>query len=258
MLKKIFVLLGLISAGAAVAGADFNEPPSDSSISTPTKVAFSSARPAQVVALIHNKLLNDPMAPVVGAEHPVLKIVSFVNYDCIHCRQLDSNLEKLLKAYPQIAITYRLISYGSEASTAATRMALTVWIEQPEKFHAFHHALMAYPGMADDDRIRSALRTAGVKLNKFRPDTYHLIEVNKELLRTLQYSGTPTTFIGDRVLLGAVSYEDLASAVDAALEDEKVLPKFLPGDIIETVINQHIYLSTFPQADVSYQNINMQ
>lgn len=219
MLKKIFVLLGLISAGAALAGADFNGHPSDISLSTPTKVAFSPARPAQVEALIHNKLLNDPMAPVVGAEHPVLQVVSFVNYDCIHCRQLDSNLEKLLKAYPQIAITYRLISYGSKASTAATRMALTVWIEQPEKFHAFHHALMAYPGMADDDRIRSALETAGLKLNKFRPNTRHIIEVNKELLRTLQYSGTPTTFIGDRVLLGEVPYEELRKAVDEALKN---------------------------------------
>lgn len=218
-MKKIFVLLGLISVGSAIAGADFCGHPSDTSISSPTKVAFSPARPAQVEALIHNKLLNDPMSPVVGAEHPVLKIVSFVNYDCIHCRQLDSNLEKLLKAYPQIAITYRLISYGSEASTAATRMALTVWIEQPDKFHAFHHALMVYPGMADDDRIRSALETAGVKLNKFRPDTHHIIEVNKELLRTLQYSGTPTTFIGDRVLLGEVPYEELRKAVDEALKN---------------------------------------
>lgn len=225
MLKKIFVLLGLISAGAAVAGADFNGHPSDTSLPTPTKVAFSPARPAQVEALIHNKLLNDPMSPVVGAEHPVLKIVSFVNYDCIHCRQLDSNLEKLLKAYPQVAITYRLISYGSEASTAATRMALTVWIEQPEKFHAFHHALMAYPGMADDDRIRSALNKAGVKLNKYRPDTHHLIDLNKELLRRLQYSGTPTTFIGERVISGAVPYDELEIALSRALKQSDSLYK---------------------------------
>ncbi|WP_417878591.1 DsbA family protein [Vibrio sp.] len=217
MLKKIFVLLGLLSAGSAVAGADFNGRHSDTSLSTPTKVAFSPASLAHVEALIHNKLLNDTMSPVVGAEHPLLKIVSFVNYDCIHCKQLDINLEKLLKAYPQIAITYRLISYGSEASNAATRMALTVWIEQPEKFHAFHHALMAYSGVADDDRIRSALKTAGVKLNKYRPDTQHIIDLNKELLRRLQYSGTPTTFIGERVISGTVPYEMLEKAIIDAL-----------------------------------------
>ncbi|NIF02389.1 thioredoxin domain-containing protein [Pantoea sp. Acro-805] len=84
------------------------------------------------------------MSPVVGAEHQVLKIVTFVNYDCMYCKQLERSLDKLLKAYTQVAVTYKLLSYGTEASTAATRMALTVWPEQPEKFHAFYQALMAY------------------------------------------------------------------------------------------------------------------
>lgn len=92
-------------------------------------------------------------------------------------------------------------------------MALTVWIEQPEKFHAFHHALMGYRGMADDARIWSALRAADVKLTKYRPDTHHIIEVNKELLKVLQYSGTPTTVIGNRVISGEVPYEELEKAV---------------------------------------------
>ena len=64
-------------------------------------------------------------------------------------------------------------------------MALTVWPEQPEKFHAFYQALMAYSGVADDARIHSALRIAGVRLNKFSPGTYHNTDLNRELLRRL-------------------------------------------------------------------------
>lgn len=219
MLNKLIFLFVLMLADTVSASSGWSLYQSvESAQAAKTKVS-KPARSSQVETLIHHKLLNDPMSPVVGAEHPVLKIVSFVNYDCIHCKELDGSLEKLLKAYPQISITYKLISYGSEASTAATRMALTVWIEQPEKFHAFHHALMAYPGIADDDRIRSALNKAGVKLNKYRLDTHHIIDVNKELLKRLQYSGTPTTFIGERVISGTVPYEELKKAVDQALKD---------------------------------------
>lgn len=219
MLNEFVLLMMLMNASTVSASSgsvghrpDENVPITRLTVSTP-------ARPAQVEALIHNKLLNDPMSPTVGAEHPVLKIVSFTNYDCVHCKQFDSTLERLLKAHPEIAITYKLLSYGSDASTAATRMALTVWIEQPEKFHAFHHALMGYGGMADDVRIWSALSAADVKLKKYRPDTHHIIEVNKELLKVLQYSGTPTTVIGDRVISGEVPYEQLEKIVKEALKN---------------------------------------
>jgi len=219
MLNKLCFLLMLMSVGLASASSGvMGYQPGEKMLVTKLTVSFPE-RSAQVEALIHNKLLNDPMSPVAGAEHPLLKIVSFLNYDCIHCKRLDRSLERLLKAFPQIAVTYKLLSYGSDAATAATRMALTVWIEQPEKFHAFHHALMGYRGMADDARIRSALGAAGVKLSKYRPDTHHLIEVNKELLKVLQYSGTPTTIIGNRVISREVPYKELEKAVKAAMAE---------------------------------------
>ena len=219
MLNKLIFSSVLMVVGTASASPDVTLHPLLDSQQVLLSTSLNPANFTRVEALLRNKLLNDPMSPVVGAEHPVLKIVSFVNYDSMPSQQLDVNLEKLLKGYPQIAITYKLISYGAEASTAATRMALTVWIEQPEKFHAFHRALMASGAMAGDDRIRFALSTASVNLSKFRPVTQHIINVNKALLRKLQYSATPTTFIGDRVISGAVPYEELERAITAALKD---------------------------------------
>ncbi|WP_337022553.1 MULTISPECIES: thioredoxin domain-containing protein [unclassified Pantoea] len=219
MMKKLMTTFLLMGAASVTAATDQLWRQSEDTALSTHLAALPLASTPQVEALLQNKLLNDPLSPVVGATNPVLRIVSFVNYDCIHCQQFDVNLEKLLKAHPQIAITYKLISYGSGASTAATRMALTVWIEQPEKFHAFHRALMASSAMAGDERIHYALSTAGVKLSKYRPDTQHIIDMNKALLRKLHYSATPTTFIGDRVISGAVPYEELERAVTAALKD---------------------------------------
>lgn len=211
MLNEFVLLLMLMGAGQATAGVAHQ--------ANTGVTAEQPLRPSQTDALMRNKLLNDPLSPAVGAEQPVLKIVSFVNYDCIHCKRLNSNLEKLVKAYPQIAITYKLISYGPKASTAVTRMALAVWIEEPEKFHAFHHALMSDSGMGDDLRIYSALHAAGIKVTTYPLDTQNIIEVNKALMRRLHYTGTPTTLIGDRVLPGEVTYDSLEEAVNIALAE---------------------------------------
>jgi len=219
MLNEYLSMLMLISAWPAPAEVTNHQ--------VISAVTSEQTQPlSQTDAMIRLKLLNDPLSPVVGAEQPELKIVSFVNYDCIHCKRLDTNLERLLKAYPQIAITYKLISFGPEASTAVTRRALSVWIEQPEKFHAFHHALMSDSGMDNGLRISSALHAAGISLSTYPLNTQNIIEVNKELMRRLHFTGTPTTIIGDSVLTGEVTYEVLEEAVNTALaaaKDEKHL-----------------------------------
>jgi len=178
-------------------------------------------RPLKGKVVLKDTMLNDPHSPVVGALFPKLKIVSFISYDCIHCRQLDNNFERLLKAYPQIAITYKLLANRSEGSTSATRMALTVWIDQRENFHKFHHELMSRNSMQGDQRIHSALRASGVKLNRFRPGMNQIIEANEILLQSVHYSNTPVTIIGDHIISGSVPYDDLKKAVNEALENSK-------------------------------------
>lgn len=216
MLNKTILLLMFTGIAAASASqAARNELPE---ANLPTGTAHRSP---QTDALIHNKLLNDPLSPRVGAEDPDLIVVSFTNYDCTDCKQVDRHLEKLLNAYPRVAVTYKLLSWGPESSTTVTRRALSVWIEQPDKFHLFHHALMSYRGMADDVRIYSAYSAAGMKLSTFRPDTQHIIDVNKEFLKVMHLPGTPATLIGDKVLMGAVTYDALEEAVKAALAETK-------------------------------------
>jgi ethanolamine utilization microcompartment shell protein EutL len=60
-----------------------------------------------------------------------------------------------------------------------------------------------------------------MKLSTFRPDTQHIIDVNKEFLKVMHLPGTPATLIGDKVLLGAVTYDALEEAVKAALAETK-------------------------------------
>jgi len=212
MLDEFLLFLILIGSVPAIASADNQYSPVRISASEEVALQLLQSDP-----LMKAKLLYDPLSPEVGAEEPALKIISFINYDCIQCRILDGHLERLLRAHPQLAITYKLIAYGPEVSTAVTRMALTVWIEQPEKFHTFHHALMVYGEMAQDSRISSAFSTAGMQRSKYRPDTQRIIDMNKLLMKNLHCSGTPVTIIGNKVFIGDVTYEALEEAVNLAM-----------------------------------------
>ncbi|TDS68001.1 protein-disulfide isomerase [Pantoea sp. PNA 14-12] len=220
MLKsRLVVALVLMGSGAMSVSAGLPNRPAEEEGAKSKLHAPLLDGGDQTEALIRAKLLNDPMSPVVGAKYPTLKIVTFTNYDCMDCKKLEKNQERLLKNHIDIAITYKLLSYGSDMTTAATRTALSVWIEQPEKFYAFHHALMFYRGMPDDSCIRSAVSDAGVKLKTYRQDTQHIIDVNKALFRRLHLTDMPTTIIGDNVLTGVVPYQILEKALDEALRN---------------------------------------
>ncbi|MCA1179783.1 MULTISPECIES: hypothetical protein [unclassified Pantoea] len=160
--------------------------------------------------------MNDPICPVMDAGHPAQNIVTFMNYECIHFRPPDVKLGNLLKAYPQIAITNKLISYGSDGSIAFTRMALAVWQHQSEKFDAFHLALIAYEGMIDCYSIRAAMRAADVHFTRVSPDTLSPQAFNRSLIMKLGLTEIPSLLIGDNVLTGSAKYSELEGAVNAA------------------------------------------
>jgi len=220
MLNNLFILMLYLSA----ANASLSTSPITTGHHSLERVQASKMNGSEpagakpIETLLHDKLLNDPSSPVVGAQHPALKIVSFVNYDCSHCQALDSSLERLLKNYPQVAITYKLIASGSETSIAVTRTALTVWNQHPDRFHTFHHALMTHANLGKDERIRTASKIAGLNISGYGPDVDASIHVNMELLETLHYSGTPTTIIGNTILQGEVSYDMLERVIDQALK----------------------------------------
>ncbi|WP_182057118.1 thioredoxin domain-containing protein [Pantoea sp. ME81] len=181
-------------------------------------VAFTPERVPETEALIRRNLLNDPWSPRTGAKNPVLTLVCFTDYNSRPCRQLDVSLSRLIRSNPRIAVTYKFAP-SPRQPTEAARMALTVWQFQPEKFEAFHHALMAYEGMIDGYSIRAAMRAADVHISRVSPDTLSPLAVNRSLIMKLSLTEIPSLLIGDKVMTGSAKYSELEGAVNAALKN---------------------------------------
>ncbi len=162
-------------------------------------------------------LYQDPASPRLGAANAKLTLVTFTDYNCPYCKRFDPMLEKIVKQYPDVALVVKLLPFKGESSVSSARVALTTWQQHPEQFWALHQRLMAKKGFHDKASIAAAQEKTGVKTVEPSEQSMTTLRTNMALAEQLGVQGTPATLIGDRMLPGAVSYEELETMVKQQL-----------------------------------------
>lgn len=149
-----------------------------------------------------------------GAANPQVTVVQFFDYNCGYCRAALPNIERLLKDEKGLRIVYREFPVLGPDSENAARVALAA--AKAGKYPAFHRALYA-GGAPEPRKVEQIARSMGIDL-AFASDPAAQAEIdgNLNLARPLNLSGTPSWVIGNRVLYGNVSIEQLREAVAAA------------------------------------------
>ncbi|MCS3407791.1 DsbA family protein [Serratia sp. AKBS12] len=177
----------------------------------------ASQQVSQVIAANAKTLYDDPASPRMGAKNAKLTLVTFTDYNCPYCKRFDPMLEKIVKQYPQVALVVKLLPFKGESSVSSARIALTAWQQHPEQFWALHQRLMAKKGFHDDASIAAAQQKTNVKPVAPSDRSMETLRTNMQLAEQLGVQGTPATLIGDRLLAGAVSYQELESMVKQQL-----------------------------------------
>ncbi|WP_145547077.1 DsbA family protein [Yersinia intermedia] len=162
-------------------------------------------------------LFQDPGSPRFGATMPALTLVSFTDYNCPFCKTFDPLLEKIVKAYPQVAVVIKPLPFKGESSMTSARLALTLWQQHPNQFLPFHQRLMAKKGFHDADSIAAAQKKTGVTPVALSEQSLNVLRTNLKLADQLGIEGTPATLIGNQIIPGAISYEQLEEIVTQQL-----------------------------------------
>jgi protein-disulfide isomerase len=153
-----------------------------------------------------------------GAEKPDVTLVEFFDYACTYCRASVPDIERLLKEDKGLRIVFRELPILSEQSEVAARVSLSA--AKQGRFMDFHRRMFAAgrPGEAELAATRTAtgLDAAAVTRDLKAADVQREIDGNLALARTLNLTGTPSFVVGDRVLSGAVGYDELKKAVAEA------------------------------------------
>jgi len=163
-------------------------------------------------------------------------VVDYSDFQCPHCRQLDTELRALTARYPQVRFVskhFPLSQIHPWAMTAAT----AAWCanrQKPEAYWAFHHLLFDNQDNITTEnawqKVQDLAGQAGFDSGAIRtcmasPEAKAAIEADLKEGVALSIANTPTVFINGRRVVGGdrnileqfISYELAVSAAPPTL-----------------------------------------
>jgi len=179
----------------------------------------SAAKQAQALADRHDELVNAPDSPVLGNPSGNVTVVEFFDYRCPYCKSVaksfiemfegDGNVRVVLKEFPIL---------GAESEFAA-KAALAA--QKQGKYRDFHLALMAFKGQLSVDDVRRIAGEVGMDMAKLErdmqsPEIAATINRDYALAEALGIKGTPAFIVGNELIPGVISAEEMQKKIAAA------------------------------------------
>ncbi|WP_310498600.1 DsbA family protein [Sandarakinorhabdus sp.] len=168
-----------------------------------------------------NRSILEAGFPGTTAGNPTgdVTLVVFFDYACPYCRKGHADVKQLVASDPGVRIVYRDFPVLSPASEEAAMASLSAATQG--RYRAFHDAMFDSPGKVGHDRTLGLVGATGLDVARTTSDlTAPALKAevarNLALGRALGLTGTPSYIVGDRILSGAVGFDRLKEAVDAA------------------------------------------
>lgn len=179
----------------------------------------SAAQSRRVIATKQKELIAAPEDLVQGNPKGDVTLVEFFDYRCPYCKEIEPELDALLKEDGQLRIVYKEFPVLGEASVYATRVALAA--KKQGKYAEFHRAMMATKGDISDETVLKVASSVGLDLDRLKadmsaPEIQQLIDKNYALADALQIQGTPALIIGTQMIPGAIDIDALRQDIAAA------------------------------------------
>lgn len=165
-------------------------------------------------------LFNSTRQVVLGNPEGSITVVEFFDYNCGYCKRAYGDMVRLIEEEPELRMVLKEFPVLGQSSVEAARVAIAVNSVAPEKYGAFHEALLMQRGQANQDSAMKAAIAAGVDhmevAKAMTSDEASLtIEEVYSLANRLGLTGTPSYVVGDEVVMGAVGYDQLKAKVTA-------------------------------------------
>ena len=178
--------------------------------------ADAKNKSVQALAAHKQEAFNDPQSPVVGNPNGNVTLVEFFDYRCPYCKEVEPSLEKLVADDRQLRIVFKEFPVLGPESEIAAHVALAARLQG--KYDAFHRAMMSTTGHIDEAVIYKVAASVGLDVNKLKqditsPDIEKELKANLDLGNALDLSGTPSFIVGNTIVPGAISADDLKQLI---------------------------------------------
>ncbi|MEL0107503.1 MAG: DsbA family protein [Rhodospirillales bacterium] len=174
----------------------------------------------EALASRRKELEGGAMTPIGGNPMGTVTVVEFFDYQCGYCKRVFPSILKLIESDKRIRYVFKELPILGPASMVAARAAIAAWKIDKKKYLPFHTALMASRGRLNESKILSIAENNGIDLKALKkqmkePDVYQELQKNLNLAQALNVNGTPAFIIGDRIIPGAVSLEELKQIIES-------------------------------------------
>lgn len=180
----------------------------------------------KALATVKPLLLESPRGVVVGNPKGDVTLVEFFDYNCGYCKHALADLQKLMKEDPNLRVMLREFPVLGPGSVQAAQVAVAVRMVAPDKYMAFHQALLNTRGQADREKALAAAKSVGIDTDLIQkqassPELNATLDENMKIAEALSLNGTPSYVVGDDVVVGAVGFDKLKAAIAATRAQQK-------------------------------------
>ncbi|MGD0909186.1 MAG: thioredoxin domain-containing protein [Candidatus Acidiferrales bacterium] len=152
-------------------------------------------------------------SPSMGPENAKVTIIEFADFECPSCRQLDLILRDFMPRHPEARLVFKnfpLTEIHPWAMTAAIAGQCT-YQQDPAKFWKIHDAIFDAQDSINPSNVWDKMielgDQVGVNIDAFKicladPATAKIIVQSVELGHVLNVTGTPTSFVNARRVVG--------------------------------------------------------
>lgn len=169
-------------------------------------------------------LERDPNSFVGGNPQGDVTVVEFYDYRCPYCRQAHAVVRDLLKADPNVRFVYKEFPILGPESLTAARAAVAA--RKSKQYEAFHDALITHRGSHDEATVMKIAADVGINVDALQvemraPETDEIIRANHALAQSLGINGTPAFIVGDSLVPGVASLDELKGLIAKARAAQK-------------------------------------
>ena len=173
-----------------------------------------SSRQAAVNKLGLKAFFDPRIAFVTGPANARTTLVEFFDYNCPYCRASIPAMKKFFASHKDVRFAFIEFPIKGPASTIAARAAMAAR-KQPDKYIAFHFALMGQDGPVDEKTVYDVARQNGLDITKLSNDMKsrdidRSLAAAQTLASAAKIDGTPAFIINGRIREGAMDDATLA------------------------------------------------
>lgn len=179
---------------------------------------LQSKQASKRISAVRSEVETPFAASYAGNPDGDVVLVEYSDFACGFCRQSVSDVARLVSEDKNLKVVFHELPILSDESRIAAAWGMAA--ARQNKYFAFYKAMFD-AGRPTQTTIEQAAKTAGLDLAAARSfvatkQADAVIDDNIRIAQQLEFSGTPSWVVGNRVLSGAVGYDELKGAIDEA------------------------------------------